>query len=164
MSAFAFTTDGFPDGAGTNRANDARQVERLWSTTACTEGDWMAFFDNDTTNPSGATGKSIRAADNDDAESPNGTFGVACQTITGAGYVDVQVRGRVNTSDYGGGANVDHTSATAIGEDLMIGATAGRAIVYAASTAYARRIIGRCESTPGSNRAAVTIIPHPRFA
>jgi len=157
MSAFAFTTDGFPDGSGTNAVNQNRQVERLYCTAAVTAGDWIAEYASDTTNPAGKTGESYRTADADNADAVWGTVGVAAETTTAAGYATVYVRGRVT------GANVDSGAAVAIGDDLSIGSTAGRAIEYTGTNPNLR-VIARCLSTPSSNTADVEIYPHPKFA
>lgn len=150
-----------PDGRalqGTNVVSEASQIIRLWCTAAVTTGDWISEFTSDTTNPAGLAGESFRTAVSSNADALMGTCGVAAETTTGAGFAMVQIRGRVS------GANVTSSAAVAIGDDLVIGSSAGRAVEYADATTYNLRLIGRCLSTPSGNTADVELYVHPRFA
>lgn len=156
----AIKSDGFAP-AGTNVATNAQQAVSLWCTAAQTVGDWVAEFTSDTTNPAGQTGDSYRAADSDNADALYNTVGVAAETTTAAGYCLVYVRGRVDVANVNSGGG-----APAIGDDLIIGATAGRAVAWADGNTNVR-LIGRTLSTPGAvvaNQAAVELYVHPKFA
>jgi hypothetical protein len=148
-------SDGFSTG-GTNQNSQAAQDILLWCTEAITSGDWIAEYATDTTNPGARPGQSYRTADSDNADAVYGTVGVAQQTTSAAGFCMVRVRGYVAS------ANVTDGASVAIGDDLIIGSTAGRAIEWVDGNTNVR-IIGRCESTPSSNTAAVTLYPHPKF-
>ncbi len=144
-----------PDGY-TDTVNDSVQTMLLWvTTTSGSAGDWIAEYTSDTSNPGGVTGESYRTADADNADAVYGTCAVAAVAWSAAGYVPCYIRGFCT-------ANVDSGAAVAIGDDLSIGATAGRAIEYT-GTNPDLRVIGRCLSTPSSNLATVEIFPHPRF-
>lgn len=154
----AINSSGFCLDGTTNAATEAAGYATLWCTEAITQGDWIAEYATDTTNPTGKPGNSYRKADSDNADALYGTVGIATQTTTAAGPCQVQVRGR--TPAY---ANVDSGASVIIGDDLIIGATAGRAIEWTSGNNNVR-LIGRCESTPSSNAASVTLYEHPKFA
>jgi len=138
---------------GTNVASDAAQVTTYWCTEAVTLGDWISFYDSDTTNPAGMKGYSVRKAINSNADALYGTFGVATQTTTAAGPLGVQVKG------YCAVANVT----TAADGQLSIGGTGGRAIDYA-GTNPELRVIGVTQAAASGNLAAVFIFEHPRLS
>ena len=143
--------DGF-DGNVTDQYRPAT----LWLTEAVTAGDWIASDASDTSNPGayvGGISGSFRLADSDEAEALYGTVGVAVATTTAAGYAQVYVRGRVT-------ANV--TDGVSVGADVIIGATPGRAVVYADGNTNVR-ILGKVLVAPSSNLAMVEINPHPWF-
>lgn len=142
--------DGF-NGQQTDAAVDMS----FWCTDAVIVGDWVAFYDSDTTNPGGYTGFSCRLGDDSNADAKFGTFGFAVEASSAASYGKFRVRGR-------GSANVDSGASVAIGDDLTIGTTAGRAIEFT-GTDPQLRLIARCESTPSSNLATVELYVHPRL-
>lgn len=157
----AIKSDGFAP-AGTNVANNAQQIASLWCTEAVTEGQWIAEFSTDTTNPAGQTGDSYRIAVGTNADALYNTVGVAAATTTAAGYVPVYVRGRVSY------AGVDDDAFVAIGDDLIISsALAGQAIEWSDGNTNVR-LLGRCLSTPtttgGFENCAVELYVHPKFA
>lgn len=139
---------------GTNVASDAAQITTYWCTEAVTLGDWISFYDSDTTNPAGMKGYSVRKADGNNADAVYGTFGVATQTLTAAGPLAVQVKG------YCAVANVT----TSADGQLSIGtASAGRAINYA-GTNPELRVIGVTQAAASGDLAAVFIFEHPRLS
>lgn len=126
----------------------------VWITdSSTTAGNWIAVQTNDATNPAGLEGFSFRAGDLSNADAIDGTIGVATQTLTAAGYCQVQIGG------YYASANTD---AVSIGNALVISTTAGRADAVAAQ-GWPYRIIGRALANASSNVTPVDIYPHPMF-
>lgn len=149
----AQNSSGFCLNGTTNSVSDAAQVTTFWCTEAVTLGDFIAFYDSDTTNPAGVAGQSVRKAVSSNADAVYGTFGVATQTTTGAGMLPVQVRG------YCAVANV----ATGASGELAISSTAGRAEDYA-GTNPELRVLGFTQAAASGNLAAVYLYEHPRLS
>ena len=132
---------------------DSSVSEQLYCTEAVTAGQWIAIHWNDLTNPGAIQGESYRIADSD--EETYDVVGVALQTTTAAGFVQVQVRGVCPT------ANIADAAST-IGQKLAISSTAGRAEAYS-GTNPALRVIGAVVTAPSSNVGSCRIYPHEKF-
>jgi hypothetical protein len=153
---FAVKRDGWA-GSGTNYNSVAARTALLYVTnTSGSAGDFISIHPTDTANPSGLVGESYRIADADNVPDAYNVVGVATAAWSAAGMIQVQVSG------YAPVANVDSGASVAIGDNLSIGTTAGRAIEYTGTNPEVR-VIGSCQSMPSGNLAAVLLNPHPRF-
>ena len=144
--------DGYVANGNTGRVGPI--TAKLWCTEAVTAGQWIALYYSDTTNPAGLAGFSFRLADSDNADATYGTVGVALETTTAAGYVQVQIAG-YNASAY-------TVAAVAAGSFLVVDALAGSVDAFAAE-GINFRIVGQCLVDTSATRGEVVIYMHPMF-
>lgn len=146
--------------------NDSPEVMSLYLTNTggtaftATAGDAVAVFASSTAATGGATGEAYRLADSANADAEDGTCAIVVDTVSvpaGGTWVPCYISGRVT-------ANVDSGASVAIGDDLIVGSTAGRLVEYGDATTYNIRVVGKCLSTPASNLATIYLNKHPRFA
>lgn len=153
-------SDGYVANGGTGRVGPI--TAKVWCTEAVTAAQWIASYPTDTTSPSGLAGGvqgSFRIADGSNADALYNTVGVALETTTAAGEVQIAISGYVGTAGLKSGS-------TTVGADLVIHTDAGLAcdVGNAATNGAAYRIIGTCLTDSGSDYGSVIVNLHPMFA
>lgn len=144
--------------ANGNNGRTGPLVASLWCTEAVTIGDWIASFATDVTNPGAFAGGpegSFRIGVSSNADAVYNCVGVALETTTAAGYVQVAVGGYVSVADL-------ISASVAAGDDLILSGTAGAATLVGTPTANVR-VVGQCITDGGSNSGSVWVNPHPWF-
>lgn len=138
------------------------QTIKLYCTEAVAEGQWIAQYGGNTSSPSGLAGGpegSFRIADGSNADALYDTVGVAMETTTAAGMVEVAIYGYVGTVGLKSGS-------TTANSNLVIHTDAGLAcdIGNAATNGAAYRILGTCITDGGSDVGTAWLYLHPMFA
>ncbi|MBM4393383.1 MAG: hypothetical protein FJ090_19855 [Deltaproteobacteria bacterium] len=131
------------------------EMKRLWCTEAVTAADAISWYPSDTTNQASLAGFSFRRAISSNADAVQGICGIAMETTTAAGFVNVQIAGKYAS------ANVDSGAAVVIGDALQVGGTAGRLVEKTNDATL--RAAAICLSTPSGNTADVVLLKHPMF-